>query len=246
MIDIYMVFGPPASGKSSLIGYFDEKRTISSGNILRSMGLARKDGTLVEDRIVNKILIENLLNRSDADFIILDGYPRREEQAKFLQFLEKTGVIRLKMFMELSCSDENVIDRSCNRLVCDCGASYHPTLKPSKIENECDKCRGRLQKREDDTPQTIRHRLNIYRSQCNAIRPYFKNIKRFVDVNDNPIESLKEALKIINDSRASHLCSDETHYELNCANSARRLVRCICHHADRERHIVKPCGKIKS
>lgn len=246
MIDIYMVFGPPASGKSSLIGYFDEKRTISTGNILRSMGLARKDGTLVEDRIVNKILIENLLNRSDADFIILDGYPRREEQAKFLRFLEKTSVIRLRMFMELSCSDENVIDRSCNRLVCDCGASYHPTLKPSKIENECDICHGRLQKREDDTPQTIRQRLNIYRSQCDAIRPYFKDIRHLVDVNDDPSASLKEALEIIKGSRAFHLCSDETNYELNCANSARRLVRCICHHADRERHIVKPCGKIKS
>ena len=59
MIDVYMIFGPPASGKSSLIQHFDEKNTVSTGNILRSMGLARADGSLVEDRIVNKILIEN-------------------------------------------------------------------------------------------------------------------------------------------------------------------------------------------
>lgn len=197
MIDIYMVFGPPASGKSSLISHFDGGKTISTGNILRAMGLAQKDGTLVDDRIVNKILIENLYNRLDADFIVLDGYPRREDQAKFLKYLEKTGVVKLKMFLELSCSDENVIDRSCNRLVCDCGASYHPTLKPAKIENECDKCHGKLQKREDDTPETIKQRLNIYRSQCDSIRPYFKNIRYSVDVNENPMESLKEAMAII-------------------------------------------------
>lgn len=197
MIDIYMVFGPPASGKSSLISHFDGEKTISTGNILRAMGLAQKDGTLVDDRIVNKILIENLYNRLNADFIVLDGYPRREEQAKFLKYLEKTGVVKLKMFLELACSDKNVIDRSCNRLVCDCGASYHPTLKPAKIENECDKCHGKLQKREDDTPETIKQRLNIYRSQCDSIRPYFENIRCSVDVNENPMESLKEAMAII-------------------------------------------------
>ncbi len=201
MIDVYMIFGPPASGKSSLIQHFDEKNTVSTGNILRSMGLARADGSLVEDRIVNKILIENLLSRNDAGFIVLDGYPRNEQQAKFIHYLEKLNVVKLKMFVELSCTDENVIERSCNRVICACGASYHAQLKPPKIENECDCCHSALQKREDDTPETIKQRLNIYRSQCDAIGPYFKNIMHMVNVNDNPMERLKEALAIINQNR---------------------------------------------
>lgn len=239
MIDIYMIFGPPASGKSSLISHFDENKTISTGNILRAMGLARKDGTLVDDRVVNKILIENLYSRFNADFIILDGYPRREEQAKFLKYLEKTGIIRLKVFLELVCSDENVIDRSCNRLVCGCGASYHPTLKPAKIENECDKCQGKLQKREDDTAETIKQRLNIYRSQCDAIRPYFENIKHLVDVNDSPMESLKQAMEIIKYNRLFHSYSRKI-------GDSTPFTKCVCRDDASVRMITNLSEKLNS
>ena len=192
-----MTFGPPGSGKSTFLNYFDEQNTISTGNILRSMGLAKQDGTLVEDSKVNKILLDSLKQRLSSGFIILDGYPRRKEQAEFLYYLEEKGIIKPKMFIELDCSDENVLDRTCNRLSCDCGETYHPTLKPSRKENECDKCHHELHKRADDEPHIIQHRLKLYHAQKDAVKGCFSQIVNVIDVNENLKQGLKNLFVLI-------------------------------------------------
>ena len=87
--------------------------------------------------------------------------------------------------------DENIVNRMSGRRACvDCGATYHIVYAPTAVENVCDKCQGGLILREDDKPETVQKRLNIYHEQTQPLIDYYtgKNIlvevDGTVDIND--------------------------------------------------------------
>jgi len=180
-----VLLGPPGAGKGTYASRLTVKLGvphISTGDMVREeikkqTDLGRKikeysdRGALVPDEIIIKLLA-NRLRKPDCDKgFILDGFPRTISQAEALEKIAKIDLV-----INLNVPDEIIITRLSNRLVCSkCGAIYNLlTLKPKK-EGICDKCGGRLYQREDDKPEVIKERLDVYRRQTAPLIEYYNN-----------------------------------------------------------------------
>ena len=134
-------------------------------------------GLLVPDELVIET-VENRLMKNDAENgVVLDGFPRTVNQAKALaQFLKDNGK-KITMAVELNISDENIIKRIVNRVMCsnkECGAIYNTEFKPPKVENICDICGGALIKRKDDNEETVKQRLKVYHETSKDLLKYYQ------------------------------------------------------------------------
>lgn len=209
-----IIFGPPGSGK----GTYASRLTailgiphISTGDMVREEIKAQTEigrkikeyadrGELVPDEIIIAMLI-NRLEKPDAKRgFILDGFPRTMRQAEELE-----KIVKVDLVVNLNVPDEVIIQRLSNRLICGrCGAIYNRlTLRP-KVDEICDICGGELYRREDDKPEVIRERLNVYRRSTEPLIQYYrgKGILRDVYCNDlmTPPETIvNEILKIISE-----------------------------------------------
>ncbi len=196
MLKVFILFGPPAAGKGSISKQIPDENVISMGNLIRQKGINTQSGSLVSDEYVNQILLEELKQKKAYDYVLLDGYPRTKEQAVFLKNIDFVNVEKLYC---LEIDDKEVLYRICRRQSCSCGCSYHPELKPSKIENICDLCGNELFVRSDDNPESIKKRLSIYHEQKGQILPEFKECIQYIDVQDSNFK------KSINDTVAEIL-----------------------------------------
>jgi len=172
---IIIFWGPPGSGKGTQADKLGEKiklPVISPGELLRherdrgtALGkqiaarLAR--GRLVPDEVVEKILDARLKKQDVRAGFILDGYPRRLSQLRFLKkrLARLGGENNLIFAFYIKVSDREVKRRLGGRLVCDCGAEYHTIYSPPKKKGICDLCGGKLYRRKDDAPEIIQARL---------------------------------------------------------------------------------------
>lgn len=156
--------------------------SISTGNIIREalrngteLGKKAKSymdaGELVPDEIVIDIIKERLKQDDCKDGFILDGFPRTVPQA---EALDKMGVVIDKV-IEIYVSDEKIMERMSGRRVCEiCGASYHVDFKPPKNGVTCDYCGGKLVRRKDDAPETVKERLRVYHEQTEPLKDYYE------------------------------------------------------------------------
>lgn len=181
MLNVYLLYGAPTSGKGTICKSFPPEHVISIGQLLRQRGLGH-DGQLIQDSEVNNILCDELKNKKDMSYVILDGYPRTLEQC---HFLKKLPYISLTRLYYLSCLDETVLYRTLHRESCQCGASYMPGLKPSKVSGICDLCQHPLFKRQDDNNETVQRRLDIFHKETKDILSEFKDICITIDMNGN-------------------------------------------------------------
>lgn len=181
LLKIFIVYGPPAAGKGSICKEFPEKNVIAVGTLLRKSGLV-KDGEMVPVHITNQLVYQELKKRQDLDYVILDGYPRNQAQ---IDFIKNQDFISLEKLINLNCSDKSVLERASVREICDCGASFHPQLKPSTVEGECDLCHSPLTRRVDDDVLKIRRRLEIYHNETPFVLLAFKDIRVDIDVDDH-------------------------------------------------------------
>lgn len=180
-----ILLGAPGAGKGTQADILCEKQhipVIGTGNMIREavkngseMGIKAKSymesGALVPDDVVIGIIKERLVKDDCKDGFILDGFPRTLPQA---QALDGMGVV-IDRVIELSVSDEEILDRLGGRRVCtDCGTPYHVATKPPKTEGKCDKCGGELIIRKDDNPATIKDRLKVYHEQTEPLKAYYE------------------------------------------------------------------------
>lgn len=205
-----VILGPPGSGKGTYASRLTSLLRIphiSTGDMVREeiraqteIGKIIKDysdkGKLVPDEIIVNLLIRRL-NETDAKRgFILDGFPRTMSQAESLE--EISGV---DLVINLNVPDDVIIQRLSNRLVCKrCGAIYNRlTLKP-KIDGICDICGGELYQREDDKPEVIQNRLNVYRRTTEPLIEYYRKKGLLRDVSCNNLMTPPEEIveKIIN------------------------------------------------
>ena len=179
-----IMLGAPGAGKGTLGAVLSETLsipTISTGNILRAavrngtpVGLQAKSymeaGKLVPDEVIIGIVAERLEEADCANGYILDGVPRTIAQA---EALEKTGIL-FDHVISLEISDEEIEERMEGRRFCaGCGATYHIHNVPPKQEGVCDKCGGVLELRDDDKPETVKHRLEIYHIETESLKEFY-------------------------------------------------------------------------
>lgn len=179
-----ILLGAPGAGKGTQAAKIQEEYnipSISTGQIIREsiaantpLGNKMKSfidrGELVPDDIVVEIVKERIKKDDCKNGYILDGFPRTISQATIMEKLP----IPIDVALEIDVDENIIVDRLSGRRVCSkCGATYHQNNNPSKKEGVCDKCGGTLETREDDVPEIIRHRLEVYKEQTKPLREFY-------------------------------------------------------------------------
>lgn len=182
-----VLMGPPGAGKGTQGEILSKKldiQTISTGVMLRSAikegtevgKIAAEyinDGKLVPDEVIVRVVKERLSKSDVEEGFILDGFPRTVKQA---EALTETG-IKIDKVLSLEVEDEKIVSRLSSRRECSgCGAPYSTIYNKPAVEGKCDKCGADLIQRADDNPETIQNRLNIYHSETEPIKEYYKNL----------------------------------------------------------------------
>jgi adenylate kinase len=196
---VNLVFmGPPGAGKGTQAELFHVRHGIphiSTGDMFRAavradaeVGRRAPDymrrGDLVPDAIVEQHVEERLLQKDAAKGFILDGYPRTLPQADALdEFLARWGrELDGVIFFEIP--EEVVLRRITGRRVCPaCGANYHVEYQPPREPGRCDNDKTELIQRRDDSPETIRHRLEVFRRWTAPLVDHYRNRGMFLAVN---------------------------------------------------------------
>ena len=184
-----VLLGPPGAGKGTqaevLCKNFNLPH-ISTGNMLREaiqsgtqLGRQAKklmdDGILVSDEVIVSIVVERIKQEDCKSGFLFDGYPRTIPQAEALD--QKS--IEIDAVIEIDVPDREIIKRMEGRRVhLGSGRNYHVLFNPPKIADKDDQTGEPLIQREDDKPDTVKDRLDIYRTQTQPL------IKFYVDKSD--------------------------------------------------------------
>ncbi len=207
-----VLIGPQGSGKGTqadrLAPRFDLMK-ISTGELFRAERSAGTElgkvvagildaGELVPDDVTIAI-VESRLKEIDAGAArgaIFDGFPRNLGQARALDEALATREAKIDLVVEIDVSDATLIKRLGGRRVCTkCGAVYHIDHAPPAVEGICDRCGGRVEQRSDDTPDAIRKRLDIYKTNTRPLLDYYaeRGIVRSVD-GEETMEQVEQAI----------------------------------------------------
>ena len=108
----------------------------------------------------------------------MDGFPRTIPQAESLDEALKKVNSKIDYAIDVDVPDENIINRMSGRRACvKCGATYHLMYAPTKVEGICDACGDKLILRDDDKPETVKKRLNVYHEQTQPLIDYYTSAK---------------------------------------------------------------------
>lgn len=184
-----VMLGAPGAGKGTQADKIAEKYNIphiSTGDIFRSnikagteLGKKAKSfidqGLLVPDEVTIGMLLDRIHEVDCENGYILDGFPRTIPQAESLTAaLEENGEA-IDFALDVEVPDANIVNRMAGRRAClKCGATYHTEFAAPKKEGICDKCGSDLVLRDDDKPETVQKRLEVYHEQTHPLIDYYK------------------------------------------------------------------------
>lgn len=205
-----VMLGAPGAGKGTQAIKISEKYGlphISTGDIFRynirnntELGLKAKaymdKGELVPDELTVSILLDRVAKEDCAKGYILDGYPRTIPQAEVLDEALKKNGESIDFAVNVVVPDENIIERMAGRRACtNCGETYHLVFKKTKEEGVCDRCGSGLTLREDDKPETVKSRLEIYHKQTEPLEEFYKKKGVYKEVDGTlPMEEVFAAI----------------------------------------------------
>lgn len=193
-----IMLGAPGAGKGTQAKMIAEKYGvphISTGDIFRAnikngteLGMEAKkymdQGLLVPDELTVKILLDRVSNEDCKNGYVLDGFPRTIPQAEVLENALNDINDKIDYAIDVDVPDENIVNRMGGRRACSgCGATYHVEFIPPKAEGICDTCGKELILRDDDKPETVKNRLEVYHKQTQPLIDFYqkKEILRTVD-----------------------------------------------------------------
>lgn len=195
---VYIFMGGPATGKgtrSDILAKHLNIPHISTGDMLREASendekIAEKlsKGMLISDDDITEMLRKRIKKEDCKKGFILDGYPRTIKQVHMLDEILKEVNKEVTKVFELVVEDELAFRRILERKKCEkCGKAYGIDF-PSKVENVCDDCGGKLLIRTDDTKETLKSRIDTYKKNSKEIIQYYKNagILKTVDASNHP------------------------------------------------------------
>ena len=183
-----IMLGAPGAGKGTQAKKIAEKYQIphiSTGDIFRAnikggteLGMKAKtfmdQGMLVPDEITIGMLMDRIGQEDCINGYVLDGFPRTIPQAESLtKALAERGE-KVDYAINVDVPDENIINRMGGRRACvGCGATYHVVFNAPKLEDTCDSCGEKLILRDDDKPETVKKRLDVYHEQTQPLIDYY-------------------------------------------------------------------------
>ena len=193
-----IMLGAPGAGKGTQAKKIAEKYQIphiSTGDIFRAnikggteLGMKAKtfmdQGMLVPDEITIGMLMDRIGQEDCANGYVLDGFPRTIPQAESLtKALAERGE-KVDYAINVDVPDENIINRMSGRRAClGCGATYHIKFNPPVKEGVCDTCGQELVLRDDDRPETVKKRQDVYHQQTQPLIDYYKNAEVLAEVD---------------------------------------------------------------
>ena len=184
-----IMLGAPGAGKGTQALRIAEKYKlphISTGDIFRSnikngTELGKKarsymdQGLLVPDELTCDLVVDRITKDDCKNGYILDGFPRTIPQAEALARALKELGTKIDFAIDVDVPDENIVRRMSGRRACPgCGATYHIEFAKPAREDICDVCGEKLIIREDDKPETVQKRLDVYHSQTQPLIDYYR------------------------------------------------------------------------
>lgn len=182
--------GPPGAGKGTQAEKISELygiAHISTGDMLRSqmregtpLGAEAKGyidrGELVPDELIVAMVAERIKEEDCANGFLLDGFPRTVSQAEALN-----GISDIDMVIDIAVPAERLMERIGGRRMCSgCGAGYHTS---TYHKDTCEKCGASLYIRDDDRPETVKHRITVYERQTKPLIDYYREKGNLSRVN---------------------------------------------------------------
>ncbi len=209
-----IMLGAPGAGKGTQAKMIAEKYDVphvSTGDIFRAnikngtqLGMEAKkymdQGLLVPDELTVKILLDRVANEDCKNGYVLDGFPRTIPQAEVLdKALTELGD-KIDYAIDVDVPDENIVKRMGGRRAClACGATYHIEHIPPKKDGICDTCGEKLVLRDDDKPETVQNRLNVYHEQTQPLIEFYaaKGVLKTVDGTQDMKDVFEAIVKIL-------------------------------------------------
>lgn len=209
-----IMLGAPGAGKGTQAKMIADKYSIphiSTGDIFRAnikegteLGRKAKEymdqGLLVPDDLVVNLVVDRLTWEDAKNGYVLDGFPRTIPQAQALTKALAEKDEKVDFAINIDVPDQNIIERMGGRRACvSCGATYHIVNIPPKKEGICDICGAELILRDDDKPETVAKRLDVYHEQTQPLIDYYqaegvlKDVDGTVDMKD-VFESIVQVL----------------------------------------------------
>ena len=184
-----LLLGPPGAGKGTQASRLEERLgipQISTGDMLRAAVVAGTDvgrkakeymdgGALVPDEVVIGVAEERLRRDDASRGFILDGFPRTEAQARALDQLLAEMQVPLECVVGLKVDEERLVERLVRR--------------------------AELEGRSDDTPEAIRHRMQVYRESTRPLIEYYGRRSILAEVDGEG--SIEEVAKLIDEALTS-------------------------------------------
>jgi len=202
-----VLLGVPGAGKGTQAKRLSTALSlphVSSGDLFRenlkhgtAIGEEAKKylsrGELVPDEFTIEMIEERLEELDGAAGVILDGFPRTTRQAEALEG-RAGGSVRAAIHVDVPI--ERLVERMSGRRVCrEQGHVYHKQHNPPRVRGICDEDGSELYQRDDDKPETVRHRLQVYEEQTEPLIEYYRERDLLVEVNgDQPIDTVTEEI----------------------------------------------------
>ena len=158
---------------------------ISTGDIFRAnikagtpLGKKAKEymdkGGLVPDEVTIGMLLDRIHEADCEKGYVLDGFPRTIPQAESLTKALAAEGSKIDAAVDIEVPDENIVSRMGGRRAClSCGSTYHIVYAAPKQEGICDRCGSPLVLRDDDKPETVQKRLEVYHAQTQPLIDYY-------------------------------------------------------------------------
>ena len=190
-----VLFGPPGAGKGTQAQLLVDRYQlphVSSGDIFRHnlregtpLGLRAKEfmdkGALVPDEVVIGIMLDKVLSFQADEGFILDGFPRNTRQAEELESALNGQARKIDCVLHIDVPEKELVKRLGGRFVCrECQAPY--THTGDGAPPACDRCGGQLYQRDDDRPEAVQRRIDVYREETTPVLDFYRQRELLADI----------------------------------------------------------------